>query len=200
MSLSKIEFMGLTACYDVGKVSDLNESRFPCSWSVTAFGNMRTQLRTTWSLLLPFYLLALFLFEHSECLLGQFSDYALCETKHFSKLVQTLSPPRIDKLPSKLRFFRRSSTSMKYVADCSFFVSDVHIKLTNPMTNDVIWQIQLFAKGAISTNIVVELSLVYSYQSIHSNPGASCSPTTFFGRTCSSYVRSPVESSEEYFH
>ena len=31
------------------------------------------------------------------------------------------------------------------------------------MTNVVIWQIQLFAKGAISTNIVVELSLVYSY-------------------------------------
>lgn len=74
-----------------------------------------------------------------------------------------MSPPRIDKLPSKLRFFRRSSTSMKYVADYSVFVSDVHIKLTNPMTNVVIWQIQLFAKGAISTNIVVELSLVYSY-------------------------------------
>lgn len=91
MSLSKIEFMGLTACYDVGKVSDLNEWRFPCSWPVTAFGNMRTQTRTTWSLLLPFYLLALFLFEHSECLLGQFSDYALCETKHVSKLVQTLN-------------------------------------------------------------------------------------------------------------
>ena len=32
-----------------------------------------------------------------------------------------MSPPRIDKLPSKLRFFRRSSTSMKYVADYSFF-------------------------------------------------------------------------------
>lgn len=145
---SKIEFMCLTACYDVGKVTDLNEWRFPFSWSVTAFGNMRTQLRTTQSLLLQ---------SHLMSTSNSFSDSSviLCHVKQNSSIFirceqYWLSPPRTEKIPSKLMVFRPSSTSMKYVADYSWifvlFVSDVH---QIDRSNDKRYFLAIFVKGAI---------------------------------------------------